>query len=261
MAGGTPANLATPVVLEVGIELSYPRVMAEPDLKKRLLQTLVASAEREGELHRLAADPVPAVTNEWGAKDHVAHLAHWRKHAAQVLTAVRTGGTPPNSDDIDKLNAAVHSANRGRSADDIKEDALASYTELARAIDDCSDDDLLKARPDRETLAWEVVPPNGHLHLGEHLGFWHLAHGDEAAADQAQKWMLEVHEAAFIDPRSRAFGEYNLACYYARQGRSADAIPHIKRSLELHPVLKEWARDDKDLDRIREEPELRAILG
>ena len=234
--------------------------MAEPDLKKRLLQTLAVSAARENELHRLFGEPPPSDPNEWGAKDHVAHLAHWRRHAGMVLTAIRTGATPPEAGDIDSLNAAVHAANRGRSAEDIKEDALTSYAELAKAIDDCSDDDLLKARPGRETLAWEVVPPNGHLHLGEHLGFWHQAHGDEAAAEQAQKWMLEVHEAAFTDPKSRAFGEYNLACYYARQGRAKDAIPHIKRSLELHPALKDWARKHSDLDRIRQEPELRAIL-
>jgi tetratricopeptide (TPR) repeat protein len=190
----------------------------------------------------------------------VAHLAHWRRHAAQVLTAVRTGGSAPDAADIDTLNAAVHSANRERSADDIKEEALASYAELARAIDDCSDEDLLKARPGRETVAWEVVPPNGHLHLGEHLGFWHLAQGNEAAAEQAQKWMLEVHETAFTDPRNRAFGEYRLACYYARQGRAANAMPHILRSVELNPELKEWVRKDTDLDRLREEPELRAIL-
>ena len=235
--------------------------MAEAGLKQRLLQTLAASAERESELHRLSAEPAGDDPAEWSAKDHVAHLAHWRRHAAQVLTAVRTGAPVPDAVDIDTLNAAIHAANRGRPADDIREDALASYAELARAIDDCSEEDLLQARAGRDTLAWEVVPPNGHLHLGEHLGFWHQAQGDESAAEAAQTWMLGVHEAAFTDPRSRAFGEYNLACYYARQGRAADAMPHIKRSFELHPELKEWARQDADLDRIRDEAELRSILG
>lgn len=230
-------------------------------MKRRLLQTLVTSAEREAELHRLSEGLAPTDPNEWSAKDHVAHLAHWRRYAAQVLTAVRSGGAVPDATDIEAVNAAVHSANRGRSADEIKEEALVSYAELARAIDDCSDDDLLKARPGRDTPAWEVVPPNGHLHLGEHLGFWHQAHGDEAAADEAQKWMLEVNEAAFTDPRSRAFAEYNVACYYAKQRRAAEAIPHLARSFELHPELKEWARKDTDLDPIRDETELRAILG
>ena len=118
----------------------------------------------------------------------------------------------------------------------------------------------MRPREGRDGAVWEVVPPNGHLHLGEHLGFWHEAQGDRQAADQAQVWMLAVHEAAFTDPRSLAFGAYNLGCYYARQGRASDALPHIRRSFELHPELKEWARADKDLDPIRDDPEIRAIL-
>lgn len=234
--------------------------MAEQDLKKRLLQTLTASAQREGELANLCDDDRPD-PEKWTAKDHLAHLAHWRRYAAQVLTAVRTGGTPPKAEDVNAVNADVHAANRQRPADDVKEEARSSYAELGRAIDDCSDEDLLKPREGSGSVAWEVVPPNGHLHLGEHLGFWHQAQGDEPAAERAQKWMLEVHEAAFTDARSRAFGEYNLACYYARQGRSADAFPHVKRSLELLPELKDWALKDPDLARIRDEPGLRAILG
>src|ERR1700693_1824984 len=103
MAGGTPANPATPVVLKVGIELAYPRIVSEPDLKRRLLQTLAASAAREGELHRLSGELPPADPDQWAAKDHVAHLAHWRRYAAQVLTAVRTGATAPDAADINTV--------------------------------------------------------------------------------------------------------------------------------------------------------------
>jgi tetratricopeptide (TPR) repeat protein len=235
--------------------------MGEKDLRKHLLQTLVASQDREGELEKLCVDARPD-PERWTAKDHVAHLAHWRRYAARVLTAVHTGSPPPAADDVEGVNAKVLAANRERPAEEVKEDARVSYAELARAIEDCSDEELMRPRPGREQGAvWEVVPPNGHLHLGEHVGFWHEAHGDQPAADQAQVWMLEVHEAAFSDPRSVASGAYNLGCYYARNGRAAEALPHFKRSFELHPDLKEWARTDKDLDRIRDEPELRTILG
>jgi tetratricopeptide (TPR) repeat protein len=108
---------------------------------------------------------------------------------------------------------------------------------------------------------WEVVPGNCHLHVAEHLVFWYEAQGDDRAAEQAQLWALEVQEAAFSDPRSRSFGTYNLACYYARNRRAAEALPHLKRSFELNPDLKEWARQDKDLDRVRDDPALRAILA
>jgi hypothetical protein len=234
--------------------------MAEKELKKHLLQTLVSSQDRERELERLVDDTASPDPTQWTAKDHVAHLAHWRRYAAQFLAAVHTGSPPPKADDVDEVNAVVHTANRDRSAVEVKEDARVSYAELARAIEDCSDEELLRKREGRDLLVWEVVPPNGHLHLGEHLGFWHQAHGDELAAEASQIWMLGVHEAAFSEPRSRAFGAYNLGCYYAKLGRAADALPYLGRSFELHPELKTWARSDKDLDRIRDEPELRTIL-
>ena len=234
--------------------------MAEQELKKKLLQSLVASQDREVELERLCDDLRPDPVR-WTAKDHLAHLSHWRRYAAQVLTAVRTGTPAPKVDDEDGLNAEVQAANRDRPAERVKEDARSSYTELARAVDDCSDEDLLKPRPGRETdSAWEVVPGNGHQHLGEHLGFWYEAQGDDRAAEQAQLWTFEVHEATFTDPKRRAFGAYNLGCYYARHGRAHEALPHLKSSFELHPELKDWARTDKDLDRVRDDPELNAIL-
>jgi tetratricopeptide (TPR) repeat protein len=233
----------------------------EKDITRRLLQTLGAAQDRERELEKLC-DDLRADPERWTAKDHMVHLAHWRRYAAHLLTAVHTGSQPPSANDVDGVNAEVQAANRERPAEDVKEDARASYAELARAIEDCSEEELWRPRPGREQGAvWEVVPPNGHLHLGEHLGFWYEADGDERAADQAQVWMLEVHEAAFTDPRSVASGAYNLGCYYARNGRAAKALPHIMRSFQLQPDLKEWARADKDLDRIRDEPQLRAILG
>lgn len=235
--------------------------MAERDLKKHLLETLVASQDREKELERLCDDAPSSDPDRWTAKDHVAHLAHWRRYAARYLDAIHTGNPPPNADDVDGVNAEVRAAHRARPAVEVKEDARTSYAELARAIEDCTDEELLRKREGRDGAVWEVVPPNGHLHLGEHLAFWHQAHGDEAAAEASQLWMLGVHEAAFSEDRSRAFGAYNLGCYYAKLGRSAEAVPHLSRSFELHPELKTWARTDKDLDRIRDKPEVQAILG
>jgi tetratricopeptide (TPR) repeat protein len=235
--------------------------MAEKDLKKHLLETLVASQDREKELERLCDDVPSPDPDRWTAKDHVAHLAHWRRYAAQFLDAVHSGGLPPNADDVDGVNAEVRAANRARPAVEVKEGARTSYAELARAIEDCTDEELLRKREGRDGAVWEVVPPNGHLHLGEHLAFWHQEHDDEPAAEASQLWMLGVHEAAFSDDRSRAFGAYNLGCYYAKLGRSAEAVPHLSRSFELHPDLKTWARTDKDLDRIRDKAEVQAILG
>ena len=234
--------------------------MAEKDLKKRLLETLVAAQDRERELEKLV-DDVRTDPERWTAKDHVAHLAHWRRHAAEILSTVRAGGAPPSAGDTDEENAEVHAANLAVPGVEVAEQGRVSYAELARAIEDCTEEELLLPRPGREKdKLLEVIPGNGHLHVGEHLVFWHEAHGDDRAAEQAQLWTLAVQEAAFTEPRSLSFGTYNLACYYARNGRAAEALPYLKRTFELNPDLKEWARADKDLDRVRDDPELRAIL-
>src|SRR5262245_14817931 len=47
---------------------------------------------------------------------------------------------------------------------------------------------------------------------------------------------------------------YNLACCEALAGRKEDAMEHMRRAVEGRPQLKELAREDSDLDAIREEP-------
>ena len=46
---------------------------------------------------------------------------------------------------------------------------------------------------------------------------------------------------------------YNLACYAALAGQREDALRHIAAAFEGEPKAREWARDDADLDSIRDE--------
>ena len=56
---------------------------------------------------------------------------------------------------------------------------------------------------------------------------------------------------------------YNVACAESLAGRKADAIAHLRRSLELSrsPRFREFAKEDSDLDPLRDEPEFRELLG
>lgn len=45
---------------------------------------------------------------------------------------------------------------------------------------------------------------------------------------------------------------YNLACYAARAGRREDALRHIRTAFAGDPRTRDWARDDADLDPIRD---------
>jgi mannose-6-phosphate isomerase-like protein (cupin superfamily) len=54
---------------------------------------------------------------------------------------------------------------------------------------------------------------------------------------------------------------YNLACCEALTGRNEDAIGHLRVALERRPSLRELAKDDTDLDRLRGEPEFHELVG
>lgn len=54
---------------------------------------------------------------------------------------------------------------------------------------------------------------------------------------------------------------YNLACLEAVTGNREQALGALRRALELRPELKAWARQDDDLEPLREDPEFRALTG
>ena len=47
---------------------------------------------------------------------------------------------------------------------------------------------------------------------------------------------------------------YQLACFHALAGHRAAALAHLARAVEDQPRTKAWARDDDDLDSLRDDP-------
>ncbi len=81
-------------------------------------------------------------------------------------------------------------------------------------------------------------------HSAEALRYWST--GDWQAA-------IDVLEAQHqTDPRN-ANVLYNLACAESRDGRLDDALRHLGRAVELEPSFAELARDDTDLEAIRDD--------
>jgi tetratricopeptide (TPR) repeat protein len=206
----------------------------------------------ELELARASDDSPPAEPCRWTARDHLAHLAAWREYAASVLDAVRTGAPAPVVADEDERNAEIYAETRGLSAAEVADRAERSYERLERALDACSDADLLKPRRSgSDTPVWGVVPGNGETHVAEHLVYWHLEQGDQAAAERVARRLYEVETGAFPDQRNRAEAAYNLGCFYATVGRRDEAVDLVERALELDRGLRGWALEDPDLEPIR----------
>ena len=54
---------------------------------------------------------------------------------------------------------------------------------------------------------------------------------------------------------------YNLACCESVAGRAADALDHLRHAIEMSEEFREFAKDDSDLDPIRDEPAFNRLIG
>jgi tetratricopeptide (TPR) repeat protein len=228
---------------------------------------LLIEAAREKESEELVShinDAPSAEPRRWEAKDTLAHLSSWRSLAAAELNAVRLG-TPGGitTDDTDAINARVYAATHDLRAAEVLEAGDQSWDSLAAALEACTDAELTRPRFRRpEQRIWTVVPGNTYFHLAEHLGYWYEEQGHVAAAEQAAIWAHDLEVRAFPgNDRRQGMAAYNLSCFYARRGRAAEALPLLRQGLALAPDMRDWAKQDSDLDPIRTVPDIEALLA
>jgi tetratricopeptide (TPR) repeat protein len=230
-------------------------------LKERLLRTLEQARARESDLEDLCVDAPADPGGRWGAKDHIAHLSWWRGRNARMIDAMRRGVAPPPPVEDDVQNAEIYATTRHLPVADIKKEAKRSWTAFEEAVKACGDQDMAREHPYAAgSELWEMVPAHAG-HTGTHLMWWWLETGDVERAEAAALWAYEVESEAFPDPFKQADATYNLACFYSRAGRAAEALPLLRRSLEAKPALVELARRDPDLDPIRGHAEFRTLLA
>ncbi|MFL5928773.1 MAG: TPR end-of-group domain-containing protein [Gaiellaceae bacterium] len=54
---------------------------------------------------------------------------------------------------------------------------------------------------------------------------------------------------------------YNFACAACLAGRPEEALDHLRRGLELNGELREWAKEDSDLEGLRGDSRFQALVG
>ena len=233
-------------------------------MKDKLRHLVEAGRQKEAsDLLPHVDDAPPALPRRWTARDQLAHLTAWRLIATTELNAVRTGGTPPDvAEENDVENAKIYARTHDQKSASVLDEARHSLDLLLAAVEACSEEDLEKPRTHRpEQPAWQIIPGNTYFHVAQHLGYWSSERGDEAPAEEAAKWAHELATKTFPEDRRRGVADYNLGCFYAVRGRSEDAMPYLRSAFELRPDLREWAKEDTDLDAIRSDPELTSLLG
>ena len=233
-------------------------------MKAKLLDLIDAGRDKEAEaLVPLVDDSEPESPGQWTAKDQLAHLTSWRQVAVGELIAARTGGPVPDvSTDEDNENAKFYAQTHDQPARVIMEAAADSWDAMAAEVSACAEETLEGPRPRRPyQKLWMVVPLNVYNHVAQHIAYLNWDRDDEAAAERAAIWGHDLAISTFPDDRTRGAAEYNLACIYAQRGMADRAVPLLRRGFELRPDLVEWGKTDTDLDPIRSNAEVAALLG
>ena len=216
----------------------------------------------EAELEAVCVDAPTDPGGRWHAKDHLAHISWWRWQSAAALDAARTGSPlSPLAEDDTTQNAIIYEKTKDQAAAEVKRDAAESWAALRTALETASEEDLARPHPRHpEAEAWEAIPGMcGHIAI--HLMFWFMDSGNVARAEAAARWGYDVECSVFPEGPKRAEAKYNLACFFARAGRIDEALPLLRDSLRDNSEVAGWARNDPDLDGVRDDPRIRELLA
>lgn len=127
---------------------------------------------------------------------------------------------------------------------------------------------LVFARPGVKRTAFAEEPGTTIIAMGGVPGEAYKPSGWEVWAPLRP--LYEAGEYAAVADRGRELLEadlpypelaYNVACCESLTGRKADAIEHLRRALELWEPLRSLAKEDSDLDPIRDEPAFKELVG
>ena len=194
----------------------------------------------------------------WAPKDHFVHLAVWQAYQARRLDATITGNPPAQPAD----NDTVFLEHRDESWEKVWADAMRALDDDAAAIARTSDEDLSDPNRFPWTNGRSLVSStigNIYLHPIEHLVQMHEERGDDAAAERVQLQSVATMERLFGKGEEYANAVYNLGCFYAKRGRSAEAIAQVREALAVNPKLTEWSKEDADLVSLHDLPEYQAL--
>ncbi len=199
---------------------------------------------------------------QWSAKDVMAHIAEWRERFAQRLAAYRRGEPLPELADTDEMNAQHYGANQAKSWDQVKAENDQAFNDLVAQVSAMSDAELLDKKP----YVWSEGRPflsslitNSYNHISEHLMSYYVARGENERASNVMESFAKQLLAADPPQDVKAIALYNLACFYALNGRADEAIARLREALPMRPDLKEWSREDPDLASLHDLPAYQAL--
>ncbi len=132
---------------------------------------------------------------------------------------------------------------------------------------DAPEGTLVFVPPETTRTAFAQEAETTVLAIGSRVGQPYEAGGWEVWAEFQPAYEAGDYEAVIDRARETLEASdyptpiYNLACCEALTGRKEAAIGHVRLAFERRPSLRDVAKQDTDLDSLREEPAFRDLLG
>jgi tetratricopeptide (TPR) repeat protein len=93
----------------------------------------------------------------------------------------------------------------------------------------------------------------GHVHALNNLGVIYIQERNYSEARKSLENAIQL-KPEYVDPY------YNLACLYAIKGEAEKSLGHLKTAVSLDQSVKDWARNDRDLQNLRGVPGFEEII-
>ena len=171
-------------------------------------------------------------------------------------TAAREGERLMPEHEEDEGSEELYVVLRGRARFEIDGDTV-----------DAPEGTLVFVRPEINRTAFAEEAETTVLAIGSNVGQPYEVCGWEVWAQFHPAY--EAGDYASVIDRARETLEasgyplplYNLACCEALTGRKEDAIGHLRVAFEGRPSLRDLAKQDTDLDPLRDEPAFRELVA
>ena len=200
--------------------------------------------------------------DEWAPKEVVAHLAYWKNRQALRVEAMARGEESPEFEDWGMVNtetwpehAQLTWDESAKRSDDAMRRLIAAVQSLPESALTNPDDQESQAN-----LLFATTMGNAVGHVAEHMANHYRSLGQTDRAMQVQQEVVQEIVDAHLGASAEGSARYNLACYYALHGQPDDAISELRDALAKRPDLIPWARQDHDLDSLREDAAFQALV-
>jgi mannose-6-phosphate isomerase-like protein (cupin superfamily) len=126
---------------------------------------------------------------------------------------------------------------------------------------------LVFVQPETKRTAFAEEAGTTVLAVGSTVGKPYEAGGWEVWAEFHPAYEAGDYEAVIdraqetLEASGYATPLFNLACCESLAGRKEDAIGHLRLAIERRPSLRDLAKEDTDLDPLRDEPAFRELIG